>query len=602
MAGELIRSLMWAVTSLLLNIIDSLWAIAKMIVGLDFANQDWIWQWLNILDLFLIFFIILFSAKTYLKAYVDEDYMNKIDITKIITKLILVGFFVAVLPFTIRTVSTMSSTIASNIEVFTGVEEAKLSTIIINSSSMDLSDVDKEFTSMGDILNAELSTANKSILSESNWQTARDNIINAVNDYSLAGLSEYERISKANEQLKATYEEYVQWQESLNYDNIIANNYWVTEDVNDIDINSGETSGQWYDYLLSKVSLGLAGDVEKAYYFFPSWSSMFLVLITTLFFTIIFIGVIFQLAQRVFSMVLKIFLMPYAVSTMVDPESRTFSTWIKYMMADVMSNWFQLYSIMFLFAFLGNDTLENLLVGSGPVTIQVEFAKLFLLAGGLMAIYTGPSGIAAILGGSEISAASSLSNTTQMLRMATSMTGMVAGGLGLGYLGATVGASTAGKMANTGTRFASAGLNAVTGGRMGNSFSNSQGIAGRIKNTSIGGALHSGFYGGGSPGGGMTADTFNSNPSDTQMNMASGLGINPDGMNQGQLGIEIDKATGSSYKTDTGQNSSIGTMSTKHDKVSGIARKTGNMHNAIKNASRNRVNSSALPIYLKKKG
>ncbi len=602
MASDLIRSLMWAVTSLFLNIIDSLWAIAKMIVGLDFANQDWIWQWLNILDLFLIFFIILFSAKTYLKAYVDEDYMSKIDITKIITKLVLVGFFVAVLPFTIRTVSTMSSATASNIEVFTGVEDAKLSTIIINSSSMDLSDVDKEFTSMGDILNAELSSANKSILSESNWQTARDNIINAVNDYSLAGLSEYERISKANEMYKATYEEYVQWQESLNYDNIIANNYWVTEDVNDIDINSGETSGQWYDYLLSKVSLGLAGDVEKAYYFFPSWSSLFLVLITTMIFTVVFIGVIFQLAQRVFSMVLKIFLMPYAVSTMVDPESRTFSTWIKYMMADVMSNWFQLYSIMFLFAFLGNDTLENLLVGSGPVTIQVEFAKLFLLAGGLMAIYTGPSGIAAILGGSEISAASSLSNTTQMLRMATSMTGMVAGGLGLGYLGATAGASTAGKLVNTGTRGVSAGLNAVTGGRMGNSFSNSQGIAGRIKNTSIGGALHSGFYGGGSPGGDMTADTFNSNPTDGQMNMASGLGINPDGMNQGQLGIEIDKATRSSYTADTGQNSSTGTMSTKLDKVSGIARKTGSMHNAIKNASRNRVNSSALPIYLKKKG
>ncbi|MDD3028082.1 MAG: hypothetical protein PHI41_08570 [Erysipelotrichaceae bacterium] len=602
MAGELIRSLMWAVTSLLLNIIDSLWAIAKMIVGLDFANQDWIWQWLNILNLFLIFFIVLFSAKTYIKAYVDEDHMNKIDITKIITKLILVGFFVAVLPFTIRTVSTMSSTMASNIEVFTGVGDAKLSSIIINSSSMDLSDIDEEFTSMGDILNAELSSANNDIMSETEWQTAKDNKINDTSNRDFALKSEYERVAIINEQLKATYEEYVEWQESLNYDSIIANNYWVTEDVNDIDINSGETSGQWYDYLLSKVSFGLAGDVETAYYFFPSWSSLFLVLITTLLFTVIFIGVIFQLAQRVFSMVLKIFLMPYAVSTMVDPESRTFSTWIKYMMADVLSNWFQLYSIMFLFAFLGNDTLENLLVGSGSVTIQVEFAKLFLLAGGLMAIYTGPSGIAAILGGSEISAASSLSNTTQMLRMATSMTGMVAGGLGLGYLGATAGVGTAGKLANTGTRVASAGLNTVTGGRRGNAFSNSQGIAGRIKNTSIGGALHSGFYGGGSTGGGITPDTFNSSPTDSQMNMASGLGINPEGMNQGQLGIEIDKATGGQYTADTGQNNSTGTMSTKLDKVSGIARKTGSMHNTIKNASRNRVNSSAIPIYLKKKG
>ena len=36
--GELIRSIIWGLMQMILNIIDILWEAAKMICGLDFSN------------------------------------------------------------------------------------------------------------------------------------------------------------------------------------------------------------------------------------------------------------------------------------------------------------------------------------------------------------------------------------------------------------------------------------------------------------------------------------------------------------------------------------------------------------------------------------
>ncbi len=602
---ELIRSLIWGITSLFLNIIDSLWNIARMIVGMDFANQEWIWSWLKVLNVFLIFFVIVFSFKTFIKAYFDDDYMNNINISKLLMKLFMVFFFIAIMPLGIQTVSSMSSQMAKNIGTFTGVGESKLSTIIVNSSSMDLSNIDEEFAAMGDVLSDQLDSANDNILSESSWEEMKSRIIDGSASYLYSQMPESERVSVADEIYKTTYDEYVEWKESINYDSILGDSYWVNEDINDIDINSGETSGEWYDYLIDSISFGFSGDLEKAYYFFPSWSSLFLVLITSLVFLLIFIGVIIQMAQRIFSLVLKVFLMPYAVSTMVDPESKTFSVWIKYMVADVLSNWFQLYSVMFLFAFIGNNTLENLLVGSGPVTIEVEMTKLLLLIGGLMAIYTSPSGIAAILGGSEVSASSSLMNTTSMLRMAYSGIGAVGTVGALGYVGLTSGGNMGLRGINNATRATSAVANMVTGGSYGNSFGSSNGIGGRIKSTGLGSAIYSGLYGGssgdaGSGSGIMTAREFNDSPTQSQMEKASNLDIKTEGMNKGQLGIKIDRTTdnlrGASNHLRNNEKWNVNSMTTNYPRARKTANTIAKVHSKVNTISKNKVTRSSLPI------
>ena len=60
--GELIRSIIWGLMQMILNIIDILWEAAKTICGLDFSNNgfDWIWNWFVYIELFLV--LLLFSG------------------------------------------------------------------------------------------------------------------------------------------------------------------------------------------------------------------------------------------------------------------------------------------------------------------------------------------------------------------------------------------------------------------------------------------------------------------------------------------------------------------------------------------------------------
>lgn len=103
--GELIRSIIWGLMQMILNIIDILWEAAKMICGLDFSNNgfDWIWNWFVYIELFLVLFIVFRLLKIVFKAFTDDEYMSKLDPGKMIVKMAVTVVIMSAVPFCYET-------------------------------------------------------------------------------------------------------------------------------------------------------------------------------------------------------------------------------------------------------------------------------------------------------------------------------------------------------------------------------------------------------------------------------------------------------------------------------------------------------------------
>ena len=181
--------------------------------------------------------------------------------------------------------------------------------------------------------------------------------------------------------------------------------------------------------------------------------------------------------------------------------------------------------MMILFAFIGSSTLDSVL---GTTSIAGSIAKIGFVLGGLLAIYATPSGIAAIIGGADMSAANTLQQV-QSLMMVGAMSGAVgAGVIGAGISGVAKGLSGAGALGGA----VASGANKLSGGRLAGAAAKMGFDAGK------GGS--DGF--GGSSGGKPINDL---SPNKAQADYAKSLGINGQGMTRGEMADAVANAGGS---------------------------------------------------------
>lgn len=534
--GELIRSIIWGLMQMILNIIDILWEAAKMICGLDFSNNgfDWIWNWFVYIELFLVLFIVFRLLKIVFKAFTDDEYMSKLDPGKMIVKMAVTVVIMSAVPFAMKQTTGLVNELVNNVEYFTDdtkmYDSKKLSTLLVDSSSIDLNSTymyDKTKT-MKDYLTSQMEEfSNMFIMS-------KDTFKSAVKSWSADKVTEtvpsIKNVSGADlsaSQINKVYSAYVKKMNEA-IESSFYKSYWFSGDINDIDINAGEEEGNILEKIADTVTFGLAGTVDKVYYMYPSWSSLFFGLATVIAVAIVFIPILLMMAERQISLILKVFLAPYAISSLLDPESNTYSVWCKYIIADLVSNWFQLYTMMFLFGFIGGSTLDGILKST---TVVGTVAKVFMILGGLIAVYKSPSGVAAIIGGSEMSAASTLQQMQNMMAFGagaaavTAGAGILAAGGALGL--ASKGLSAAGKIANK----AGAGQDVGFKNMASNAFGKGKG------NPDAGGA--DGF------GGSHDSSINDLMPNTDQQNYASSLGIDGAGMTRGEMGEAVSQAGGS---------------------------------------------------------
>ena len=148
---------------------------------------------------------------------------------------------------------------------------------------------------------------------------------------------------------------------------------------------SGDTSSLDYD------NIDINEKVDGEYVYFSGNFDIMFIVVASVVSCILFVFIAIQIAQRIFGLALKVLIAPFSVSSIVSFEDDSFSTWLKLIVADLLTTWFQLALIMLV---LTGVSLVDL---GGDLTGLI--AKVVFFIGGLMAVMVAPSGIAQLLGG-----------------------------------------------------------------------------------------------------------------------------------------------------------------------------------------------------------
>lgn len=157
--------------------------------------------------------------------------------------------------------------------------------------------------------------------------------------------------------------------------------------------------------------------VNGVYTYFPDTFEIIFLLVVSCLGCVMFFFIGLQVSQRVYSMLIKILISPYAVSGIIVEGDGTFDLWWKLFVADFLTCFFQILFIFLVFTAIGYvDALS-------PI------AKLIFFLGGLFSIMNAPSGIASLLGGDVGNAtAAQQMQSLQMLGTGTNLAGNILSG------------------------------------------------------------------------------------------------------------------------------------------------------------------------------
>lgn len=182
---------------------------------------------------------------------------------------------------------------------------------------------------------------------------------------------------------------------------------------------SGDTSSLDYN------NIDINEKVDGEYVYFSGNFDIMFIVVASVVSCILFVFIAIQIAQRIFGLALKVLIAPFSVSSIASFEDDSFSTWIKLVVADLLTTWFQLSLIMLV---LTGVSLVDL---GGDLTGLI--AKVVFFIGGLMAVMVAPSGIAQLLGG-DVGMGTALQ---QLQNLAIVSTGFKAAGAVSGVAAAT---------------------------------------------------------------------------------------------------------------------------------------------------------------------
>ncbi|MCD7951124.1 MAG: hypothetical protein LUG12_12830 [Erysipelotrichaceae bacterium] len=203
-------------------------------------------------------------------------------------------------------------------------------------------------------------------------------------------------------------------------------------------VNIEDTNADLGDEIVYNATFDInAKDANDDYLYFPSFASLFLVIVLSVMAVFIFAITALQVGQRFYLLVLKYLISPYAISGLVDPEDQTFSIWCKMVIGDLLTNFIQIFSVYLILYLCNNSTIKSAL-GSGVFGLCCQI--VFFLAG-LSAVQQVPSTIARLVGGSGAGAMQALQD---IKTIGSASKAVALGGAGIATTVAGVGMGTAG--------------------------------------------------------------------------------------------------------------------------------------------------------------
>lgn len=339
------RSLLWAIAEIFLFLLDCLWKVVLKIGSLNIGGSTITSKFFILMSACMLIFIVFKLVKIYIKFFVDNEYRENINLSKILVSLSLASMLISGVPLIYKSACSMTSDAIEHVNYWIpsdfadekkSAEDMNMSDVLIQSGRVNLSNRDKEL--------------GEEIKLDENFD------INAT---------------KTEEDYK---------KELLD------------------NISSLDDEGMTSENALSIVSgiTGVMGWNSTVYKYFPTWSSIILEILLSIVALFIFAMTALQIAMRSVICSMKYLLAPYMVASIIDPEDKSFGTWVRSISGDLIANFCQIYFTYFVLMLCSNSAIQNAL-GNDWIGI---FSKIALFIGGLLAVQEIPNVIAQFFGSS----------------------------------------------------------------------------------------------------------------------------------------------------------------------------------------------------------
>lgn len=339
------RSLLWAIAEIFLFLLDCLWKVVLKIGSLNIGGSTITSKFFILMSACMLIFIVFKLVKIYIKFFVDNEYRENINLSKILVSLSLASMLISGVPLIYKSACSMTSDAIEHVNYWIpsdfadekkSAEDMNMSDVLIQSGRVNLSNRNKELS--------------EEIKLDENFD------INAT---------------KTEEDYK---------KELLD------------------NISSLDDEGMTSENALSIVSgiTGVMGWNSTVYKYFPTWSSIILEILLSIVALFIFAMTALQIAMRSVICSMKYLLAPYMVASIIDPEDKSFGTWVRSISGDLIANFCQIYFTYFVLMLCSNSAIQNTL-GNDWIGI---FSKIALFIGGLLAVQEIPNVIAQFFGSS----------------------------------------------------------------------------------------------------------------------------------------------------------------------------------------------------------
>ena len=339
------RSLLWAIAEIFLFLLDCLWKVVLKIGSLNIGGSTITSKFFILMSACMLIFIVFKLVKIYVKFFVDNEYRENINLSKILVSLSLASMLISGVPLIYKSACSMTSDAIEHVNYWIpsdfadekkSAEDMNMSDVLIQSGRVNLSNRNKELS--------------EEIKLDENFD------INAT---------------KTEEDYKKE----------------------LLDNISYLD-DEGMTS----ENALSIVSgiTGVMGWNSTVYKYFPTWSSIILEILLSIVALFIFAMTALQIAMRSVICSMKYLLAPYMVASIIDPEDKSFGTWVRSISGDLIANFCQIYFTYFVLMLCSNSAIQNTL-GNDWIGI---FSKIALFIGGLLAVQEIPNVIAQFFGSS----------------------------------------------------------------------------------------------------------------------------------------------------------------------------------------------------------
>lgn len=399
------RSLLWSIAEIFLFLLDCLWQVVLKVGTLNIGGSKVTTRFFAVMSVCMLIFIVFKLVKIYIKFFIDNDYRERINLSKVLISLSLAATLISGLPLGYKIVCNMSSEAIANVNYWIPSDFAE-----------DSKEVDK--INMSDVL----------------IQSGRVNLSNREAD-----LGEEIKLDE-NFDINATYDR-------SDYVNDLFSNIGSLDEESMTSENSVE---------IMKSIAGIIGYGSKTYKYFPTWSSIILEILLSVVALFIFALTAIQIAMRSVICSMKYLLAPYMVASIIDPEDNSFGTWLRSIGGDLIANFCQIYFTYFVLILCSNSSIQNAL-GNDWIGI---FSKIALFIGGLLAIQEIPNFISQFFGSSGQSMMETMRGTMMMGSMLMLTGGTAAKTVGMG-IGAGKFAYQTGKAMNASYNGAGGGMNGL---------------------------------------------------------------------------------------------------------------------------------------------